>query len=57
MTLGVAGTAPGFRADISAALTEKGGSTAAMLSPESGRLGTQQTLDATAQGEEKPLAS
>lgn len=58
MTLGVAGTAPGFRPDdISAALTEKGGSTAAMLRPESGRLGAQQTLEATAQGERKSLAS
>lgn len=28
-----------------------------MLSPESGRLGVQQTLEATAQGVKKPLAS
>lgn len=34
MTLGVAGTLPGFRADdISAALTEKGGRAAATISP------------------------
>ena len=58
MTLGVAGTAPGFRADdISAVLTEKEGRAAVTISPQTGRLGTKLIPVPTMQGVKKPLAS